>query len=782
MKKSVLFVAYLLFTLSNVISQQTEIETVVQTGHYAEITAVAYSNNGKFIVTGSVDKKIILWDAFKFKEIRTFLGCTDNVLHLEFSKNDTLLLATDRSGAASVWNVNTSKQIQKLTLDNDQITHASFSPDNKKIVTASYKSHVRIWNTFTGKLIKTLHAIPQNLYMDKGFTYPNAKSVSFSHDGKHILAGCSDYTAICWNASSGKEVQKYKKTRTTCTTCRIEAVFSPNGEYVATAYDDSVKIFNTKTGLLVKKLFSRSGSMEQIKFSSDGNLIGLVQYNHVYIWNFHKSKLLLDLYDKQKQIEDFDFSADGTKIITGGGNRMADVWEIKTKKHVATLKGYLNDFDERLLNHSYMYWAALINETCLSPDGNYIAVGRTGNNAKIIDFKSGRIHKTLRGHRRMVVSLDFSNDGKFLATGGTDGRAIVWNVESGDSVHVFKYRSPTEIIFSLDISNDGKWLATSDFGGYITIWSLETGQAVRSINAHQGYGSFSIKFGPNGIYILSAGLDRKLKLIELDTGEKIRTFIGHTDLISSINFHPNKKWFITAGWDNTVRVWDFYNGMQVKKIIAHKGGVYDAKFDTSGNYIITGGDDYLSHLWDARTNTRLNTFKGHKGGVGAVNITPDNRFIITGSRDGSIKIWNRELKREIVSRIFINENDWFIRSPEGYFDASQGAFKSISFVKGTQTYSIDQFFNKFYVPGLYIDLLNNTSKRITTSLQQEMEKFPPSSVEIISPEPGKHFDNNNVIFLTKIINNGGGVSDFKVLHNGKRLPINIDDVKKMKKA
>jgi WD40 repeat protein len=96
-----------------------------------------------------------------------------------------------------------------------------------------------------------------------------------------------------------------------------------------------------------------------------------------------------------------------------------------------TLKGYLNQADERIFTDSYMYFAAMTNEAKLSPDGRFIAVGRTGNNAKLIDFKTGKVYKTLSGHDAMVISLCFSNDSKLLATGGLDGRAIVWNANTG---------------------------------------------------------------------------------------------------------------------------------------------------------------------------------------------------------------------------------------------------------------------------------------------------------------------------------------------------------------
>ncbi len=782
MQRKSLYCIFLFLFLSAILTGQN-IETVVQAGHYASVTAVCYSDDGKFIATGSSDKTIILWQRSDGRQIRSFHGSESSITHLEFNRQGTSVLSVSYDGTLILWDILSGNLIKKMKPDADIFTCASFSPDGKKVVTGSRKSWISVWDLLSGEKTLDLKPIPVNLYSEKGFEYPESGNISYSKDGKFIVAGAGDNTAILFDAVTGKEIRKFKNTYSTCTTCVIEAAITPDNKYILTAQSDSVKMFDRVSGTIVRSFYGQGGTPENLSVSSDNHYVCAIEYGVAEIWEIKTGKLVTRTGNySENKILALAISPDNKQFVTGSEKRISEIWDITSGDKLNTLKGYLNQVNERLLTNSYMYWAALVNEAKLSPDGKYIAVGRTGNNAKIIEFNTGKVYKTLTGHNSMVISLNFSSDGKYLATGGLDGKAIVWDVESGTPVRTISFPDKNLAIFSVDISRDGKMLATADWGGYVVIWDIETGKNIRAISPHDGNAVYQVRFSSNGVYIISAGLDRKLKLTEIDTGEEIRVFKGHTDLVNSINLNPEGDRIITAGWDGTIRVWDFMSGLQILKIKAHQGGVYNAKYDPSGKYIVSGGDDFLVKEWDANTGEMVCELAGHLGGVGDVNITKDLKYIISGSRDGSIRIWNVREKRELVSMIFLNENDWFIKNPAGYFDASEGAFSSISFVKGTELYSISQFFNEFYHPGLYTEIFEGSAPVFRQNVVQTIEKFPPPEVEIIIPEAGTSTDNSIATFMVKVTNKGGGVKEFRVMQNGKRQDVDASDLKRMTRA
>jgi len=783
MQKNNIILVLTVFILSAMEAISQPVETVIQAGHYGAVTSVCFSPDNKFIATGSADKTIILWRSSDGRQIRTFSGNSDDVIHIEFNKQGNAILSLGDDGTVILWDIASGKEIKRFKLTDDRFTCASVHPDGKEIVTGSRKSGVSTWDITTGKKIRDYKAVSQDLLSARGFAYQESGSVIFSSDGGFIVAGAGDNTAIVWNAKTGVEIRKFKKTRTSCTSCIAEAAITSDNKYIITAGTDSIKIFDRSSGKPVKELCGRGGSLKGLRISMDDRYAAAVEYGVAKVWDMNTGKIVTQAgdYSKNRTLA-VAISPDGNILITGSEKRITEAWKIPSGEKRMVLEGYLNQIDERILTDSYMYWAALVNEAKLSPDGKFIAIGRTGNNARLIDFQTGKVHKTLRGHKSMVISLCFSPDSRYLATGGIDGKAIVWDVESGNPVQTITFRDEKLALFSVDISSDGKMLATADWGGFVYIWDIETGKMIQGVSPHDRMGVYQVKFSSNGAYFISAGLDRKLKLTEIDTGQEIRIFTGHTNLVNSINLSPDGNRIITSGWDGTVRIWDFYSGLQVVKIRAHEGGVYNAKYDPSGEYIVSGGDDFLVKQWNASTGEMICKLEGHRGGVGDVNITKDLRFIISGSRDGSVRIWNVAERKELVSVIFLNENDWFMKNPDGYFDASAGAFNSISFVKGTEIYSINQFFNEFFRPGLYREMLfGEDLKTIWKNISRTIESSPPPAIEIILPEDGSAVESPLVTLMVKVTNSGGGIKEFKVMHNGKRQEVDASELRRMTK-
>ena len=197
--------------LVNITAQEQTIETVIQTGHYASVRAVAFSPDGKLAATGSADKTIKLWEVATGREIRSYLGSVGTVHQLAFRPDGKHLASFDAEYKLKLWDVESSKEIHTIELADDEILSVVFSPDGKLVVTGTEKNHAILWDLATGNEIRRYKPDTADIVMQKRFGYPTAQTVDISKDGKQLLTGSNDRTAFIFDFKSGKQLKKFNK-------------------------------------------------------------------------------------------------------------------------------------------------------------------------------------------------------------------------------------------------------------------------------------------------------------------------------------------------------------------------------------------------------------------------------------------------------------------------------------------------------------------------------------------------------------------------------------------
>ena len=125
-------------------------ETITIKGsHGRRINTIAFSPDNNYVATGSVDSTIKLWDILEMKEVKTFVGHTDEVISVEFSKNGNLLLSASKDRTVRIWDVENGVELYRLLVEEEEyndLFKACFSPDNKWIATLSDTPYrIKIW-------------------------------------------------------------------------------------------------------------------------------------------------------------------------------------------------------------------------------------------------------------------------------------------------------------------------------------------------------------------------------------------------------------------------------------------------------------------------------------------------------------------------------------------------------------------------------------------------------------------------------------------------------------
>ena len=209
-----------------------------------------------------------------------------------------------------------------------------------------------------------------------------------------------------------------------------------------------------------------------------------------------------------------------------------------------------------------------IRALAFSPNGLFLAIGGDSHLVQTISADNGAPADTFEGAADAVLSLAYTPSAGLLA-GGADKLAILWNTEpawplvrtigSADDPSKFIDR-----VISLDFSPDGRLLATG--GGYpsrsgeLKLWNPADGSLVRSISDAHSDTICAVRFSPDGKLLASGATDRTMKVFNVASGSLMKTFEGHTHHVLGVAWRADGQQLATAGADNVVKVWDYASG------------------------------------------------------------------------------------------------------------------------------------------------------------------------------------------------------------------------------
>lgn len=296
------------------------------------------------------------------------------------------------------------------------------------------------------------------------------------------------------------------------------------------------------------------------------------------------------------------------------------------------------------VEHS-VYWRCLrtlgghstwVTAAAISATGQVLASSSLDDTIRVWNLMTGDVIHVLKGHTKGVNAIAISPNGKSLTSGSDDYTLRTWNLQTGALMRTLTGHSRD--VNAVVISPDGQLLASGGEDRTVRLWQMGTGALLRTL---LGVGSMvrSLSVSPDGKILLTGGLDNKIKLWSLQTGEQQRVLNGHLNAVNAIAVSSNLQFIASGSKDKTVKLWSLHSGELVRTLADHTRDVNAVAFSPDGKRLFSGSSDTHIKMWDVQSGNLLDTLTGHTDSVNALALTPDGKLLVSGSSDSTLRVW-----------------------------------------------------------------------------------------------------------------------------------------------
>jgi ribosome assembly protein 4 len=268
-----------------------------------------------------------------------------------------------------------------------------------------------------------------------------------------------------------------------------------------------------------------------------------------------------------------------------------------------------------------------------SGNGKYLASGGGDTTVRFWDTDTETPVYTGDLHSNWILIVAFSPCSTMLASASVDGTFIVWNPETAEAI-TNPIRAHSKWITSLcwkplHLEDECRHLVTASKDGFVKIWNVLIQHCVLSVAAHSDSITKAIWSGENFIYTCSQ--DKTIKVWD-ETGNIYNTLTGHAHWINTMTL--NTEFVLRTGcFDDKKKTFQSRNEM-----VRYAKRRYEKM---NKEKLVTGSDDFTLILWDPlNSNKPITRMTGHQGLVNHVAFSPDTFYIASASFDKCIKIWD----------------------------------------------------------------------------------------------------------------------------------------------
>ena len=481
-------------------------------GHNNWVNVVSFSPSGRTLASAGADGMIGLWDVaalptpgppahshvYADQPRRVFEGHGTGVQSIAFSPDGKMLVSGGNDHSVRLWEFDSGQLLHVLSGHTNWVNSVRFSPDGHTVASGSWDHSVRLWRVRDR----------QELRMYNGYTNW-IFSVAFSPDGRELATGGSDKRVRLLRnpvlpeddsnlAVAGKGYSPVPGSSPGTDTIRLtleghsdwvwKVALSPDCRSVASAgMDFTARVWDLNSGQILQLLHGHNDGVQAITYSPDSRMLATGGLDHtICLWDLDSGRLLTTLQGHTGWCLSLHFSPDGRFLASSGADRTVRLWNLS---QVESPGGEASG--QILYEHDDG-----VQQVRFSPDGRLLASGSWDKTVRLWDIDRAETRFRLQGHSDIVRPVAFSHDGCTLLSAGNDMTVRLWNIHDGSLLGVLE--GHTGWVFSADFSPDDRLIASGSGDETIKIWDVQSGFCLKTLPMPKPYEGVEIT-GATGI-------------------------------------------------------------------------------------------------------------------------------------------------------------------------------------------------------------------------------------------------------------------------------------------
>jgi WD40 repeat protein/cellulose biosynthesis protein BcsQ len=648
-------------------------------GHTGDLTSVAFSPNGQFLVTASWDKTAKIWNLTTGQGAHTLRGHSGVISCATFDHVGDLVATGSWDKTIRLWRSDSGQSVTTLQGHTGVVTSLAFSHDGSFLASAGWDKTLRIWDVRSGQPLGVFTGHSRMV-----------TSVSISPDQRLIATGSWDRTIRIWtkDGASHGTLKGHSGDVTA-------VVFSPDGGLLASAsLDNSVRIWEVSTTRERAILRGHGGEVTSLAFSPTIPVLASGSWDRsIKVWDVVQNRLIETLLGHSGVVTSVNFSTDGSRLASASLDRSIRLWGIPGGELVGILRAQTSNDSKsnsstnlldtpnttQQVNHSPI--SLPVPPTATIPNQNALPIitepSKSGIFPRVVvsdpnSQSSGMVDKLTSSPIPKTSSSSLSG---IMPRPDPSQVSLAQSRDDSQDSQVNPWDSPPpESLYGANLAGVDPLLPTpnpttrmgvmppplivpSGANGAPTSNAPQkstTEQTTRLMpqstpaKKQSPTGTFSsVACSHDGFAVAGALSDGQIWVWDASTGDLSHKLVGHYGTVFQLQFSPDGTKLASGGADMTIRIWDVAEGVEMQMLAGHLAVIHAIAFHPTKAILASGSSDKSIKLWNLVDGSEIDTLSGHAEIIRALHFDVTGDRLFSGSEDGTVRSWSLETRREI---------------------------------------------------------------------------------------------------------------------------------------